>query len=426
VSSDGTNQVMTSPDGITWTARNATQANLWNDVIYGNGQFVAVSGNGTNQVMTSPDGINWTARNAAGVAQWFSLAYGGGKFVAVAPGGVNRTMYSHDGITWIAPTAVASNNWVNVVYGNSGFVAVSDNGANQVITLDCTVGCSAPAGTAGAMIYNTTSRVVQWCDGNTWHAAGPIGPTGPNGGCSSPTGAGGDMMFNALYNKMQYCNGDQWVSIGREPGISCSFDSALVAHWKFDETAGTTAADATGNAPGTLANGPVWRQGQGVSLGALEFDGSNDIVNVGSVAALSQGNFTVAAWFRPDVSKIAAIAEHARSSTNWYGAFQNMVQLHGRFNFGNGGHTGNGGTVALSTWNHHTVTYDVGTTTGRIYDNGVQVHSSTGAADGSALGNFTIGNNSANEAFDGLLDEVRVYNRALTAAEIAQLYNNCP
>ena len=217
VSSDGTNQVMTSPDGITWTARNATQANLWNDVIYGNGLFVAVAGNGTNQVMTSPDGINWTARNAAGVAQWFSLAYGGGKFVAVAPGGINRTMYSHDGITWISPTAVASNNWVNVVYGDSGFVAVSDNGASQVITLACTVSCRTPTGTAGTMIYNSTSRVVQWCDGSTWHAAGPIGPTGPNSGCSTPAGTGGDVLFNSTACVLQYCDGDTWRSVGATP-----------------------------------------------------------------------------------------------------------------------------------------------------------------------------------------------------------------
>ena len=42
--------------GVTWTARSAAEANSWRGVTYGNGLFVAVSPNGTNRVMTSPDG----------------------------------------------------------------------------------------------------------------------------------------------------------------------------------------------------------------------------------------------------------------------------------------------------------------------------------------------------------------------------------
>jgi hypothetical protein len=51
-------QVMTSPDGITWTSRSTPVFNAWYSVTYGNGLYVAVSNNGTgNRVMTSPDGI---------------------------------------------------------------------------------------------------------------------------------------------------------------------------------------------------------------------------------------------------------------------------------------------------------------------------------------------------------------------------------
>ena len=45
---------MTSPDGISWTARAATEANEWLSVTYGNGLFVAVALGGTNQVMYAP------------------------------------------------------------------------------------------------------------------------------------------------------------------------------------------------------------------------------------------------------------------------------------------------------------------------------------------------------------------------------------
>ena len=58
----GNQRVMTSPDGITWKARTAANANGWNSVTYGGGRFVAVAfANAVGQqVMTSPDGINWT------------------------------------------------------------------------------------------------------------------------------------------------------------------------------------------------------------------------------------------------------------------------------------------------------------------------------------------------------------------------------
>ena len=55
-------------------------------VTYGNGLFVAVGQGGTHQVMTSPDGVTWTARTAAEANSWDSVTYGNGQFVAVWSG----------------------------------------------------------------------------------------------------------------------------------------------------------------------------------------------------------------------------------------------------------------------------------------------------------------------------------------------------
>jgi hypothetical protein len=136
VSVDGTNRVMTSPDGITWTARTATQANSWYSVTYGNGLFVAVSYDGTNRVMTSPDGITWTARTAAEANAWSSVTYGNGLFVAVSSDGTNRVMTSPDGVTWTARIAANPSEWESVTYGNGLFVAVASyaNSGNLVMT----------------------------------------------------------------------------------------------------------------------------------------------------------------------------------------------------------------------------------------------------------------------------------------------------
>jgi hypothetical protein len=134
VANGGTNRVMTSPDGITWTARSAPEANQWHSVTYGGGQFVAVSDTGTNQVMTSPDGITWTARSAAGVSDWYSVTYGGGQFVAVGANSTNTVMSSPDGITWTARIAPENNTWLSVTYGGGQFVAVAAAFTNLVMT----------------------------------------------------------------------------------------------------------------------------------------------------------------------------------------------------------------------------------------------------------------------------------------------------
>ena len=79
---------MTSPDGITWTARTTITgtAQDWSTVVYGSNTWVAVAITGTKRVMTSPDAITWTSQSSADDSkQWYALTYGGGKLVAVAP-----------------------------------------------------------------------------------------------------------------------------------------------------------------------------------------------------------------------------------------------------------------------------------------------------------------------------------------------------
>jgi hypothetical protein len=127
--------VMTSPDGITWTNRvTGNQGTDLYGVAYGNGRFVAVS-NSFKKLMTSTDGITWTFpfNAVADAGRWFSVAYGNGRFVAVGQGNV---MTSTDGETWTAGSlpANAGQFWQEVTYGNGLFVAVSGDGTVQVIT----------------------------------------------------------------------------------------------------------------------------------------------------------------------------------------------------------------------------------------------------------------------------------------------------
>ena len=186
VGSSGTgNRVMTSSDGINWaTTTSATDKN-WRGITYGNGLFVAVASGGTagNRVMTSPDGINWTSRTTPIDNNWTNVTYGNGLFVAVATTGTNRVMTSPDGITWTT-TSAPSRAWVAVTYGNGLFVAVSLSGVvNQVMTspdgLTWTLRSEPTGGSWRAVTYGnglfvavgdlgTGTRVMTSPDGITW------------------------------------------------------------------------------------------------------------------------------------------------------------------------------------------------------------------------------------------------------------------
>jgi len=135
------NKVMTSPDGINWTIRQAGTAGTeigWvgatfgvptTGIYQGQGLFVAVGYAGTNRLMTSPDGINWIVRASAGVLDaysWSNVIFANGYFVAACSNSIN-VAYSQDGITWVLvalPSAIVTN-W-RIAFGNGVFVAVGN------------------------------------------------------------------------------------------------------------------------------------------------------------------------------------------------------------------------------------------------------------------------------------------------------------
>jgi len=132
VSAYNDNNVLVSPDGITWTQHQATPRMYSNpaDMTYGNGVFVALyEGGATDQVITSPDGITWTARQASEPMGWSSLTYGNGLFVATSAhnftiNSTNKFMTSLDGATWTTRLAADTAMWTDITYNRNKFVAV--------------------------------------------------------------------------------------------------------------------------------------------------------------------------------------------------------------------------------------------------------------------------------------------------------------
>jgi len=128
------NNIQYSTDGINWAGVSPGGSNRWRSVCYGNGLFVAVSSYSSNRVATSPDGINWTLRTSSGEGnQWYAVTYGDGLFVALARYGTNKVMTSPDGINWTGISA-DTERWTGITYGNGVFVGVADDGTYRVMT----------------------------------------------------------------------------------------------------------------------------------------------------------------------------------------------------------------------------------------------------------------------------------------------------
>jgi len=426
------NSVATSPDGITWTTRTTPATGNWYSVAYGKGLYVAVHDGGG--VMTSSDAITWTTGSAP-AQSWTSVAYGNGRFVATAYGGANRVMTSTNGINWTLETPPTVTDWgARVMYANDQFLAVGSTGGIMRGTCGGD-SCFNPAGAAGEMAYNDTRRVLQWCDGTSWHAAGPDNIGGPTGGCSNPAGTAGAVIYNADFRVAQYCDGGTWRSVG---AVCESYNCGLVHHWKLDETTltnGSPILDSAGNAHGTVVGtltSAAGKNGTGIVI-----DANNEYVNTSILSALSgKTQFTLSAWLkRTAAGSIVFVGSHDNVAANNPGpAYVDLWNDNSAYwGIGNDS-TGSFDEAAFAgsgtNWYHVAVVYD-GTQTGnnnrlRSYLNGAPVSPAfTGtipAISSSAALPFRMGQSNASIYSRGTIDDVRIYNRPLSASDVAALY----
>ena len=200
--------------------------------------------------------------------------------------------------------------------------------------------------------------------------------------------------------------------------------SGLGGHWKLDEVSGSTAGDSSGNANnGALQNGPTWTAG--VVSGALNFDGVDDYVSIPNHPSLSPTtSITLSAWVNPRAPASGAIqmilGKYSGASG---GPYFLRIQGDGVARFGVAGTNLTGNRVLTAAWNLVTATWDGAQM--RLYINGVLDVSvaKTGAMTDNGL-NVAIGQLvGSGGAFNGFLDDVRLYGLALSAQEVLDLYN---
>ncbi len=221
----------------------------------------------------------------------------------------------------------------------------------------------------------------------------------------------------------------EWAA-GMDGGCGGSFLGPF-AHWKLDDETGLTAVDSEGGHDGTLTNGPAWTAGQ--LDGALDFDGMNDYVDVGTFDVSGSG-LTLLGWFNAETLSVdGRIISKAKSTSAadawWQLSVISSQYLRLRIKAGGTTTTFADSSMKVTTgqWYFAAATYDNTSGSMKLYLNGTEVASGTHAVGGAVDVDPTVpvaigANGSVEQLFDGVLDDVRIYDRALSGSEIFDLY----
>jgi hypothetical protein len=224
------------------------------------------------------------------------------------------------------------------------------------------------------------------------------------------------------------------------PGSTATFElgageptTGLVAHWPFDEGSGPVAGDVSGNGhTGFLTNGPQW-----LAAPALSFDGSNDHVDAGAFD-VSGSALTLAAWiWAEDLAncssndcRILSKSTGTAEADHYFmlSTISSSAQTRLRFRLKTGGSTttliASSGDLSEKEWLHVAAVYNGSTM--ELFLDGVSVGSTgkTGTLSQDPSVPVWIGGNpteATSKPWHGRIDDVRIYDRSLSAAELAAL-----
>jgi len=187
----------------------------------------------------------------------------------------------------------------------------------------------------------------------------------------------------------------------------------LVVYWKLDETQGDIAYDSAGNNNSILNGNPLWQPAGGKVNGALEFDGNDDYVSTPFVLNPVAGAFSIFAWVKGGNPGQVIISQ--QNGVNWLATDP--------FNFGwlitdlqatGGGSLFSQAVITDADWHRVGLTWD-----GKnriLYVDDVEVAKDTQGTLAGSTGGLCIGagkNLEAGSFWSGLIDDVRIYDRAI-------------
>jgi len=195
-------------------------------------------------------------------------------------------------------------------------------------------------------------------------------------------------------------------------------DPAMLAHWRLDETEGSIAYDSAGDYDSSLNGGPIWQPAGGKVGGALLFDGINDYISTPYVLNPATGPFSVFAWTKGGAPGRVIISQ--ANGEIWLGADNSYGKLLTSLKDVGSSTPGVVSEFVITDGEWHRV--------GFVWDGGrrhLYADDAEVAADSSNLPRklvsyysiLYIGAGKSREAgsfWSGLIDDVRIYNRAVT------------
>ena len=244
---------------------------------------------------------------------------------------------------------------------------------------------------------------------------------------------GGSWVLASLFESQRYLAKSAAQDGGYDPGrYEVGTDLSLVAKaeglvgwWTFDEGSGGTATDSSGNGNGGTWNGTGTHYAGGkVGTYAGQFNGTDDYVDMGTnnIFQISIANgVTWTAWIKTNTTVHRTVMKHGA-----YGAYSPRLAVYSSqidYFYADGA---NSSPVTISDNNWHFVTYIGSGSIISFYVDGIS-RGSGATTSGNTANVFKVGQKACSGCSDtyfiGLIDDVRVYNRALSAAEVTAMYN---
>ena len=208
-------------------------------------------------------------------------------------------------------------------------------------------------------------------------------------------------------------------------------DPTLIAHWPLDESEGMVVADSAGKNDGYTLGDPIWLTDGGQVNGALEFDGVDDFISAPAVLNPADGPFSAFAWIQGGAPEqvIISQADGIGTGETWLGLDAQYGNLMTRLMPPPLGRFKPEPLVSQivitdDQWHHVGFVWDGSYRV--LYADGIEVAKDATAQNSlkPTTGGLCIGANKTlgvETFFSGLIDDVRIYDRALTPEEIAAL-----
>ncbi len=383
-------------DGADWAVYNTGNSglpqNALGDLCFDSEGNLWVAG-GVGLVIAKFDGQNWTVYAPDDPLRpnndiWdLAIDAQGNKWIATLGGGLLR----FDG-----------DNWTVYNTSNSG---LPDNRLYRLLIDDATGSIWIGTENAGLAVFRPRPVVDFNGDGTvdikdllrlieSWGINDPLCDIGPT--------AFGDGMVDEADLEVLMSHWGQEVE-----------DSSLIAHWRFDEIEGMIAADIAGDHDGTVIGVPAWQPTGGKVDGALEFNGTTFVVT-DSVLNPSDGPFSVLAWIKDGAPGQVIVSQQAGANWLMADALQGSLatELKGNRRLS----TALSSEIIITDGDWHRLGFAWDGSVRSLYVDDILVAEDTETALAEGYGGLSIGagkNLTAGTFFSGLIDDVRIYNRAV-------------